>query len=398
MPVSICPAALYLHLRVTGNRDIAAGTVSSAADTGTADVALGRYLAALDGNVAAAAFVAAADTGTSSATSGGYLAVGDGNVTAAASSSAADTGTVEAALGRYLAAGYGNVTAAAAGSAADTGTSIATSGGYLAALDGNVTAAAFVAAADTGTQCAAGGREAAILIFVRNGQGAVVLLFHTGVGIATLNRIGSVQLDVYVSFARGRDGCPACCPGVNVDILQGHVGGGVFLRCDGDGVVCRPAAAGDDGITVYCWAASRLGNGLALYRSTDGNAALIQIPVSRQDVAGDKGPQQHQGQQSGHDLFHSRFLLRPRKGIGSYTSIEKMVPDCKGFFKLWKSLQIRNLSFVQFVGGVEASFYMVFKWPLPICSSPAGRGRTRKIRSSPSRSGDRPSRSSGTGG
>ena len=312
VPVFICPAALYLHLRVTGNRDIAAGTVNSAADTGTAGVALGRNLAALDGNAVAAAYVAAADTGTSTATSGGYLAVGDGNVTAAASLTAADTGTVEAALGRNLAAGYGNVTAAASGSAADTGTGEAAGGGYLAALDGNVAAAAAVSAADTGTaDAAAVGREAAILIFVRNGQGAVVLLFHTGVVFATLNRIGSVQLDVYVSFARGRDGCPASCPGVNVDILQGHVGGGVFLRCDGDGVVCRPAAAGDDGVTVYCWAASRLGNGLALYRSTDGNAALIQIPVSRQDVAGDKGPQQYQGQQSGHDLFHSRFLLRP---------------------------------------------------------------------------------------
>ena len=215
-------------------------------------------------------------------------------------------------MGLYLAALDGNVTAAACLTAADTGTKVAADGCYLAAGDFNVAAVITGAAADTGTAIAAGGREAAILIFVRNGQGAVVLLFHTGVGIATLNPIGSVQLDVYVSFTRGRDGCPTCCPGVNVDILQGHVGGGVFLRCDGDGVVCLPAAAGDDGIMVYCWAASRLGNGLALYRSTDGDITIIQIPVSRQDEAGDKGPQQHQGQQSGHDLFHSRFLLRPK--------------------------------------------------------------------------------------
>ena len=194
----------------------------------------------------------AADTGTADAALGRNLAAGYGNAAAAADTAAADTCTAADAAGFYLAALDGNVTAAAAESAADTCPMGAADGFYLAALDGNVTAAAFVAAADTGTVVAAGGREAAILIFVRNGQGAVVLLFHTGVGIATLNRIGSVQLDVYVSFTRGRDGRLICCPGVNVDILQGHVGGGVFLRCDGDGVVCLPAAAGDDGIIVYC--------------------------------------------------------------------------------------------------------------------------------------------------
>ncbi len=157
VPVSTCRAALYLHLRVTGNRDIAAGTANSAADTGTAGVALGRNLAALDGNALAAAFVAAADTGTSTGTSGGYLAVGDGNVTAAASLTAADTGTADAALGRNLAAGYGNVTAAAKGSAADTGAAADAAGFYLAALDGNVTAAAVFTAADTCPKGAADG-------------------------------------------------------------------------------------------------------------------------------------------------------------------------------------------------------------------------------------------------
>ena len=252
----------------------------------------------------------AADTGTADAALGRNLAAGYGNAAAAADTAAADTCTAADAAGFYLAALDGNVTAAAAESAADTCPMGAADGFYIAALDGNVTAAAFVAAADTCTVVAAGGREAAILIFVRNGQGAVVLLFHTGVGIATLNRIGSVQLDVYVSFTRGRDGCPTSCPGVNVDILQGHVGGGVRLRIDGDSVLCLPAA-GDDGIRVIFCFAIHLGNGLARFRSGDSNITLSQIPGFRQDEAGDKGPQQHQGQQSGHDLFHSRFLLRP---------------------------------------------------------------------------------------
>ena len=139
-------------------------------------------------------------------------------------------------------------------------------------------------------------------------------------GIATLNRIGSVQLDVYVSFTRGRDGRLICCPGVNVDILQGHVGGGVFLRCDGDGVVCGPGfaasrgAGADDGIGVR-FTRTSLRNDLACFRSIDGNITVFQVPAVRQDEAGDEGPQQHQRQQSGHDFFHREFLLWLEKGV-----------------------------------------------------------------------------------
>ena len=163
VPVFICRTALHLHLRVTGNRDIAAGTANSAADTGTAEVAPGRNLAALDGNALAAAYVAAADTCPKGAADGVDLAAGDGNAAAVADVAAADTGAVFAALGSDLTVGDGNAVAAvAAAAAANTGTAVAAVGCNIAAGDGDPAAVSTYTAADACGIITAGGVDCTV--------------------------------------------------------------------------------------------------------------------------------------------------------------------------------------------------------------------------------------------
>ena len=143
--------------------------------------------------------------------------------------------------------------------------------------------------------------------------GAGAVLFHTGVVRAALNRVGSVQLDVYVAFAGGGDGRPA---GINVDIFQGHVGFLTVGCLNNDGMVGSRSVAGDDGTSVNFCFTIHLGNGLVCVRSGDSNITDSQIPGVRQDEAGDKGPQQHQGQQPCRYFFHKyhKYSSLRRKG------------------------------------------------------------------------------------
>ena len=242
--------------------------------------------------------------------------------------------------------------------AADAGTAIAALGSHLRiALDGDIAAAAKPAAADAGTARSAGGLQAALgFIFVGDGElagtvgrlgfrsGGGVLL-HAGTDMAALEGIFPIQLQGHIAIARDLDSrftadmfsyiwittagsghidghavqgdigfCTVChidgdrrlaavilgrTGGVaddNVHILYRHIGGGVPLRLDGDGVGGGYGGLGNHRCAVLHRSVGAVGHGLSAFRGIHGDAALGKVIFrreSRQRQAADKQQGHH---------------------------------------------------------------------------------------------------------
>lgn len=83
---------------------------------------------------------------------------------------------------------------------ANASSTVATDSCDLSAGNGDVTAISLVASANTCSVSTAGGDQFAVFIFVRDGQLAIIVLFQTSMPIATLKRICTIQLDVYIAL------------------------------------------------------------------------------------------------------------------------------------------------------------------------------------------------------
>ena len=140
-----------------------------------------------------------------------------------------------------------------------------------------------------------------------DGQVAVIGLFHAGVLIAAGNSVDAfhVQIDVALAlgFDRGITG-----GSTDIDVLDGHIGGGTVIRLDGDGVLGLRPIAGDGGVAVLC-AASSLRDGLGraalgICGGGDLNAAVFQIPFRGQNRRGQKCRDQQQRRNSNDQFTH----------------------------------------------------------------------------------------------
>lgn len=120
--------------------------------------------------------------------------------------SAADACAVEAVGGPDLAAGNGDVAAVAAEAAADACGGEAADGVDPATGDEDVAAVLSASAADARTLLFAPGGQLAVLVLVRNGQAAAVVLFKAGMLIATPERAFAVQLDADIALTGGGNG------------------------------------------------------------------------------------------------------------------------------------------------------------------------------------------------
>ena len=262
-------AAPHLQLRVAGNGDVVSFTPQTAADACAVYAAAGTDLAAGDDDVAAISCVAAADACAVFAAAGVDLAAGDSDVAAAAVLSAADACAVEAVGGPDLAAGNGDVAAVAAEAAAN-------------ACGGE--------AADARTLLAAPGGQLAVLVLVRNGQAAAVVLFKAGMLIATPERASAVQLDADIALAGGGNGGLALIAHVDVHTGEGDVCGLILLRVDGDVVFLRGSR--NDGRAVRYSGSASLPDRLPAALGVYGDVALSDVPLRRQRRHGQAGEKQ----------------------------------------------------------------------------------------------------------
>ena len=138
-----------------------------------------------------------------------------------------------------------------------------------------------------------------------DGQLAPVGLFHAGVLIAAGNSVGAFHVRIDIAFTLGFD-CGAVSP--DIGVLDGHIGGGVLFRLDGDGVAGLLPIAGDGGVAVLC-AASSLRDGLGraapgICGGGDLNAAVFQIPFRGQNRRGQKCRDQQQRRNSNDQFTH----------------------------------------------------------------------------------------------
>ena len=283
-------AAPHLQLCIAGNGDAFSLAIYSAADARTALAAAGTDLAAGDGDVAAISSVAAADARAPIAADGVDLTAGDNDVAAAAVLSAADACAVEAVGGPDLAAGNGDVAAGARQAAADACGGEAADGVDPAAGDEDVAAVLSASAADARTLLAAPGGQLAVLVLVRNGQAAAVVLFKAGMLIATPERASAVQLDADIALAGGGNGGLALIAHVDACTGEGDACGLILLRVDGDGVFL--GASLDDGGIVRNIDLRPLGDRLPAASGVYGDVALADVPLRRQRRHGQAGEKQ----------------------------------------------------------------------------------------------------------
>ena len=288
--ISLDTAAPHLQLCIAGNGDAFSLAIYSAADARTVLAAAGTDLAAGDDDVAAISCVAAADARTALAADGVDLAAGDSDVAAAAVLSAADACAVEAVGGPDLAAGNGDVAAVAAEAAADACGGEAADGVDPAAGDEDVAAVLSASAADARTLLFAPGGQLAVLVLVRNGQAAAVVLFKAGMLIATPERAFAVQLDADIALAGGGNGGLALIAHVDACTGEGDACGLILLRVDGDGVFL--GASLDDGGIVRNIDLRPLGDRLPAASGVYGDVALADVPLRRQRRHGQTGEKQ----------------------------------------------------------------------------------------------------------
>ena len=83
------------------------------------------------------------------------------------------------------------------------------------------------------------GGQLAVLVLVRNGQAAAVVLFKAGMLIATPERASAVQLDADIALAGGGNGGLALIAHVDVHTGEGDACGLTAIRVDGDVVFLR---------------------------------------------------------------------------------------------------------------------------------------------------------------
>ena len=138
-----------------------------------------------------------------------------------------------------------------------------------------------------------------------DGQVAVIGLFHAGVLIAAGNSVDAFHVQIDVALALGFD---RGITGADIGVLDGHIGGGVGTRLDGDGVAGLLPIAGDGGVTVLC-AASSLRDGLGraalgICGGGDLNAAVFQIPFRGQNRRGQECRDQQQRRNSNDQFTH----------------------------------------------------------------------------------------------
>ena len=138
-----------------------------------------------------------------------------------------------------------------------------------------------------------------------DGQVAVIGLFHAGVLIAAGNSVDAFHVQIDVALALGFD---RGITGADIGVLDGHIGGGVLFRLDGDGVAGLITVAGDGGVAVLC-AASSLRDGLGraapgICGGGDLNAAVFQIPFRGQNRRGQECRDQQQRRNSNDQFTH----------------------------------------------------------------------------------------------
>ena len=138
-----------------------------------------------------------------------------------------------------------------------------------------------------------------------DGQVAVIGLFHAGVLIAAGNSVDAFHVQIDVALTLGFD---RGITGADIGVLDGHIGGGVLFRLDGDGVAGLLPIAGDGGVAVLC-AASSLRDGLGraapgICGGGDLNAAVFQIPFRGQNRRGQECRDQQQRRNSNDQFTH----------------------------------------------------------------------------------------------
>ena len=138
-----------------------------------------------------------------------------------------------------------------------------------------------------------------------DGQVAVIGLFHAGVLIAAGNSVDAFHVQIDVALALGFD---RGITGADIGVLDGHIGGGVLFRLDGDGVAGLITVAGDGGVAVLC-AASSLRDGLGraapgICGGGDLNAAVFQIPFRSKYRRGQECRDQQQRRNSNDQFTH----------------------------------------------------------------------------------------------
>ena len=168
---------------------------------------------------------------------------------------AADACTSRAAVGRDIAAGNGNVRAVAAAgiaaaSTADAGSARAAVGSDRAARNSDVRTICIISTADaSAAKAAVSSERTGNIIVVLDGHRSVIVgLFNACVAHSAANGVFAVQFNAAVA-AYGNSGT-ICCRGggapVDFEILKGDVG-----ILDGDGVLVRFSGDGDVAILVF---------------------------------------------------------------------------------------------------------------------------------------------------
>ena len=201
----------------------------------------------------------------------------------------------------------------------------AAGGCNVAAFDGDVRDTLSASAADPRAVYAASGVQRVVSILVGNGQAAFVILPHAGGMLAALDRIAAIQFDGHVAFSLGGDGSVSrnhrsrvlvyTCFGtahINIHIGDGDLGGLVFIRLDGDGILgggrfaVRLLDDGFGGLMLPRYAVL-LGDVLAALLGLHGDAALRQVIYLRQGRQRDRQDQHQRHCQSQKLLHHIHF-------------------------------------------------------------------------------------------
>ena len=177
-------------------------------------------------------------------------------------------------------AGNGDVISVTLRTAADACAAEAAGGLDLAAGDGDVTAISMDAAADACAVLAALGCQLAVLVLVRDGQAAAVVLFKTGMVFTAHERAVAVQLDADISRAGRGNGGLTRTAHVDVHAGEGDACGLILLRVDGEGVI-RGASHNDGGAALHSGSAS-LRDRLPAAPGVYGDVALADVPLRRQ--------------------------------------------------------------------------------------------------------------------
>ena len=318
---------------------------TAAADTCGACAAYGDHFGIGNGDILAVGAHASADTRSGIAAHRRDTSAGDFDIAAAAgvrilkpaaaNACAAYTGGIVLfPYGCDISAGDGDVRGAADPAATDACAAVVAGGKNIAAGDGDatdivVTGCVAFAAADACTAVAAGGYQLAGAGFGADGQAAAVALFHTGACVSALQGVVQFNVQVDVAGALGshrRVACairPCAAGGVDVGVLQGHVGRRPRVRPDGDivGGGSGRIPVPDDGGGILLGHAA-LADVLAAIGGGDGDAAVLQVPGIRHCDGGQKDRDQCQRDEPGQKLsdVHSVASLQ-REGFVVYKPI-----------------------------------------------------------------------------